>query len=1793
MTPVPRLRPRRRTSLAALAAWGLGLVLSQVSLAHAGPPAGTPIDNTATGVASDSSGTVQFAPVASNTVRAIVQPLEWLVLTPGRATRVNPGAGTVFAHRLFNLGNGASDVRLTFANQPGDDFDADGLALVEDLDRDGAIGPGDAPVASGGLVTLAAGDSLDLLLAATAPATAPGLADARLSLSAAARSGNASAAAQDTLRTTVAGGVPTLAFFAGPDYGAVTRVSALGVPLYVQAWAPRCDADPDRPDTVRITLHSRGTGDADTYLAVETGPSTGIFRIGGAPTAFARPGFAVSGDGVLEQVRGDEITAVLPGCGAPETRAQVWIEPGGTVFDSRTGTPVAGARVLLVDVTGAGNGGQPGAPAQVLAADGVTSAPAEVVTGADGRFVFALVRTSSYRLVVAPPTPWKFPSQLAGAQLPAGWSIDPAGSFGAAFAVSGDPAPVLLDVPVDADAPVVLFAEKTASVASVEWGDALDYTVRVANRSDSTLTAVTLDDRLPSGFAYAAGSARRDTVALADPAGGGGAALTFAIGALGPHEETRIRYRVHVGPGAPAGTARNEAVASSGATHSNVASASVLVRGDAFDDAGLVVGTVWYDANRDGRAGASEAGLAGVRLYLDDGTFAITDERGRYSFTGLTPRTHALKLDATTLPPSASVAASGRRDAGTPGLRFVDLTRGDLVRADFAVVGDTTVLREATERRQAVAHRAIDERSRLVARGADALASGRALGDPRALPAEGVATGERDLPVVTRASGVDTAPPAPASTPATSAAVAGIEPLLATLEPDLGFVGLDDLDTVLTDQVAVLVKGPLGATLALRVNGKTQPETRVGRRFTAAQHGLEAWEYVGVALKPGVNVLEVAPPRSVGRVAVRVVAPGPFARLTLEGPHAVPADGHSVAMLVLHARDAAGVPCGARTLVTLDGAGARFTAKDLDPATPGLQVAIEGGAARVPVVAPATAGRVTITAASGEARTAATIVFVPDLRPLLAVGAFEGVLSLARHHGPGRAAPAGFEAPITQFANASRDGDASAAAHGALFVKGRVRDDVLVTLGYDSDRPADQRQFRDQQPDRGYPVFGDAGTRGWEAQSTGHLYARAERARSAVLYGDFVTGSAGGRSLANYGRSLTGAAAHWELERASLDAFTSRDHSRRVVEELRGRGISGPYVLTHGPVLENSERVEVLVRDRAQPALVLTATAKQRFTDYELEPLTGRLLFRAPVPSVDADLNPVSIRVTYESATDGAPAWVHGLEGHARLTDRIDLGGTYVDDHDPAAPSQLRGVELNARLAGANVLEAEWAATRHLGGAHGDAGRVELRHQDATTQARLYGVATATAFDNPGAGYTGGRSEAGGTFATRLAGRTRVSAEALFSADAAGRQKRGGLLLGVDRPLSEALRGEFGVRFSREIRTANAPGVATGPASTSLRARLAAQWPKHPDWSGYSEFEQDTRQADRRMAAVGGEWRFDARGRLYTRHEILSSLSSAWALAGAQQQNTSVVGIDAELAGETHLFSEYRLGDAIAGRESQAAVGLRNGWKLANGLAIGTTFERVTPILGSSAGPSTAVTGSVDFTDDDTWKGSSRAEVRTSRASDQFLQSFAAAVRLDPAWTGLMRHLLTLDDTHGHGNETHERLQTALAWRTGRAWDGLARWEFRYDHTSPLDAPRHVHVANVAGLVATGRAGAWEPSLGWAGKLTRDKEPGGPVTAGGAQWLHGRLTRDLGTQYALALTGSVLLENAWSRRQDGLGAEASRLLPGGAWLSLGFNRFGFTDDELAGEEWTREGAYLRVRVRFDETMFTRPREVKR
>lgn len=1191
-----------------------------------------------------------------------------------------------------------------------------------------------------------------------------------------------------------------IAFFTSSNFATRSIQNTVGNPLFVQADAAACNTNPAEIGTTPIILVSQLTGDTETYTGIETGPNTGLFRIlPNVPTANAALRIVASGNGILEVLRDDVLTATITSCGGISISATttLLIDPSGVVYDSHTGQPVAGVTVQLIDVTGAGNGGNAGGPATVFLPD-LTPAPSQVVTGDDGYFIFPIVQDSTYQLRISTLVGYTFPSSIPPLSQLSGHEIDVQGSYGNPFIVSAATRKlVYFDVPIDPGATGELLIQKTANKTKAEVGDFVDYSVKLNNVTAVALPDTVINDSLPAGFAYVRGTARLDGVPLADPLGGTGPSLQFALGNVAVDARPVLTYRLRIGTGSQGGNGINTAQAVSGSQKSNRSSARVQVVGGVFSRKAYIIGKVFAECHRDGIENGiqdvGEPGIPGVRLYLEDGTYAVTDEDGKYSIYGLSPRTHVVKLDSTTLPKGATLEVLNNRHALDPASQFADLTHGELHKVDFAIAECTPAIRaQIAARRTALIAPAeiLQAASQLLS-----ATTAATVVDGRTLPASGVlglpggsavsggavallpatttpgapalgAVGDVGGPYSPRAQGVpsqlvspasdlpDAASSAPApELPAADGSESQLEPLenlLPKLSPEVGFVNLSHDQVLATAQTRVRVKGPLGGAFELTVNGQLVPVTQVGKKTSLEKTKTQAWEYIGVNLKPGLNALEVRFTDPFGNVRgetqITVLAPGPLVQVLIEAAQQTAADGATAMPVTVRLVDALNLPVTARMQVTLKASLGQWQTPDVNPKQPGTQVFIEGGQGVFELLPPAQPGKAELGATSGNISAVASVEFVPNLRPMIAVGVIEGTINL-RNLNPAALQPTQsgdvFEQQIRSTSRSFSNGKGDAAARAAFFLKGKVLGSTLLTMAYDSDKSSDTTLFRDIQPNQFYPVYGDSSARGFDAQSTGKLYVMVQNGTSYALLGDYTTQSDNpARQLTQYSRALNGVKGRWQEGAYTVESFASRTSATQLVEEFRANGTSGPFRLNVNGVV-NSQQVNVLTRDRNQLSRIVKDEPLAAFTDYELEPYTGQLLLKSPVPSVDNDLNPVFIRVSYSVDSGGPKHSVAGLDAQFELTPGITVGTTLIRDADPVNSLNLAGLNLTAKLGEKTVATAEIARSRtDLKGA-GAGQRVELRHDGAQLQVRAWGVHTDAGFANPNSPQSAGQSEYG------------------------------------------------------------------------------------------------------------------------------------------------------------------------------------------------------------------------------------------------------------------------------------------------------------------------------------------------------------------------------------------------------------------------------------------------------------------
>ena len=1793
---------------------------------------------------------------ADDIVDALVQKC-LVSLDPDNNAQVGFGQHVTYTHFLTNRGNCTETVRATVAyladSRPGwvskvfiDNKVAGGGSIP------GALDATDTQVVSGWTATLAPGETLRVLVDVTAP-----LQDGTSNATTAAKSASgAKAAIGDTDVTTVvltstssgaltvhdttivqekAGPVDTqdvIRNYTDATFGAPTFFAVTGGNLYLKADAASCNAASDVVES-RIVLITGPNGEQEQVTAVETGAATGVFTVPAMPV---RPPPVKANDGILEGNPNDVFEISVQGCGRTISTVVTLIEPRSIVFDSQTNDPIAGATVALVGVSGGVCGTAP------VSLTGVAN---PVVTGSDGRFAFPTLASGQYCLSVTPPNGYRFPSTVPWPQLPTGRNVlvsglTAGGSYGGAFSL-GPNGVLVVDIPLDTTSQSGLFVQKEASKATVEVGDFVDYTVRVRNGTGNSLTRadVTLTDNLPAGFGFVKGTARRDGNVIADPAGGAGPQVVFDIGTMARDAQAVLTYRVRTGPGSQQGDGVNRVQARYAAggveTLSNVASARVKVTGGVFTEKGFILGKVFMDCNANGAQDKGELGVPGVRVVLEDGTYVLTDGGGKFSFYGISNRTHVVKADRTTLPAGSRLATTSFRNLGDPNSRIVDLKAGELARADFAIDGCAEPIVEAVKQRIEVAGKS-DELSAMF--GSQLATQATVVSDVRALPAAGVvamtptaglapAGGVSGAPGFTSAAPANgftpTAPangfpsatrPSPApgiAVPAAAAptqAMPPLEEIAVTLDNKLGFINLVDGQSVDYTQTTVRVKGAAGSAFSLSVNGAEVPAARVGKRSVLQEKQLQAWEYIGVPLVAGENTLTLAQVDQFGNargsVSIKVLAPGELGRIVVEVPTNAVADGKTPVKIVVKVMDARGTPVTVRTPVTIGTDIGRWSTPDLDPNEPGLQVMVEGGRAEVELLPPLEPASTNIVVASGKVKAMAKLDFLPELRSLIANGVVEGIVNL-RNVGHQAITPVresdGFEQELSQLSRTWNDGKTQAGARAAFYLKGKIKGDYLLTAAYDSDKDTKERLFRDIQPDEFYPIYGDSGVRGFDAQSTSKLYVRVDNKRSYLLWGDFTTQvTSEARKLSNYSRSLTGVKEHYENGSVSVNAFASRDTTRQVIEELRANGTSGPYQMGTPGALVNSEKIELIVRDRNQPALIVSTTQEVRFADYEIEALTGRILFKAPVPSVDRDLNPVFVRLTYEVDQGGAQFWVAGVDAQVKLGDRVEVGGVYVRDQNPLAPFKLAGANATVKVAEGTYVIGEAARTENgIEEKKGDAGRIEVKHESTDLKANAYVAHTDKDYDNPGAYLSQGRGESGGKLEYKLTPRTTIRAEALRTEDLVTSSKRDGLAASIQYQLHERLTLELGVRHAAEkgltsavpsIQSPDGVAVPTAPLPdevTTVRAKVTGSLPQVQGLTVYGEAEVDVHDADRRIIAAGAEYQMPNKGRIYARHEFVSSITGPYGLNAAERQNTTAVGVDTEYMKDGRLFSEYRIRDALSGGDAEAALGLKNLWSIAPGWKLGTTFERVKALSGTDLNENTALALALEYTGSPIWKGSTRLEVRDSHSTESLLFTVGLAARLSKDFTALARNAYTVTrNKDGGGEHTIERMQAGVAFRDNESnrWNALARVEERMEKN---DQDAGIDLKSAATILSV--HADWQPrrpflvSGRYAAKWTTD-DSNGLSTRYRAQVAGLRGTWEFARKWDVSLVGSVLFGQSTASRQYGAGIEVGYLLATNLWVSAGYNVSGYRDADLAGADYTARGPFVRLRYKFDESI---------
>jgi hypothetical protein len=712
---------------------------------------------------------------------------------------------------------------------------------------------------------------------------------------------------------------------------------------------------------------------------------------------------------------------------------------------------------------------------------------------------------------------------------------------------------------------------------------------------------------------------------------------------------------------------------------------------------------------------------------------------------------------------------------------------------------------------------------------------------------------------------------------------------------------------------------PAGLPVVLQVNGVPADSTSV------RPDGV--FEFLGVETPAGPVTYKVTVRMPNGRnffaerTMHRVGAPDSIGVDVAESK--VQADGKSLVKVRANVLDQWGIAIPDGYFVTMFADSLQFDGKDADPNTPGFQVKLENGVAEFSVKAPRQAGPTTLLISANGVTAKTTIEFTTPIQPLMIVGSMDATGSLLSANGD-----------LSQLKNQNLlDDGFHSDGRIALFGRGSVWNNYLLTMSVDNTRRQSDRLFKELDPDVLYSIYGDNSTVDYTAQTSNPFFVKLEQNRSYAMFGDFNTGFAQ-NEMARYDRTFTGVKSHYETKTTSADVFVTLTDRKVVQDEIRGQGISGYYFLGNSNIVTGSEKVRIEVRDKVRNDLILSRSEKSRFGDYEVDYQQGTLFFKQPIASLDGNGNPVYIVVVYESQGNFATSYVTGVQAQKEVIDGLSLGVTGVSEQRDPKNYMLLGANTTYKYDKYLSVAGEFAHSSDFL-TQGNAWKVEANGMPME-QLRLksYYRTTDQSFGNQtiGAGGLGeiGARKYGFGGMVDLTKSTRISAEYYNSLQDSGHVTIQSTQGTIEQEISKIVKAS--VKAENILYNSTSASSPDSRSTTSLEGKAMVRPIDRLSLSAayeHSFASSGKEQVKPSVATLMGEYRvFD--------WVSLSATQKFYGSDGTQ----SGVGVSSDVGFGTTVTGRYEIRNGINGRRNQTSMGLKNSLNITEELTSNFLYER-------------------------------------------------------------------------------------------------------------------------------------------------------------------------------------------------------------------------------------------------------------
>lgn len=807
-------------------------------------------------------------------------------------------------------------------------------------------------------------------------------------------------------------------------------------------------------------------------------------------------------------------------------------------------------------------------------------------------------------------------------------------------------------------------------------------------------------------------------------------------------------------------------------------------------------------------------------------------------------------------------------------------------------------------------------------------------------------------------------------------------------------------------------------------------------------------------------------------------------------------------------------------------------------------------------------------------------------------------------------------------------------------------------------------QFCEQQ----YPVYGDSSTFTQTTPSIDSFYARLERTPKIpgadpdyIMWGDFNTQefSRPSQLFSGTSRQLHGLKLNYNLGALQFTGMYANNIEGFERDTFVPNGTSGNYFLSKRLLVPGSETVYLETEEINRPGTVIERVPLYRDRDYEIDYDRGTLLFRRPIQATE--LNPFGktlvrrIVVTYQNE-GGGDGQLYAGRLQYNISPRIDaqsfVAGSYLQENRGDREFQLYGADFLLSLGNNAKITGEFARSRNEletgQTVDGNAYRLEAiaRFNDNLFAEGYYRAVEPNFANNATYSFAPGQTRYGASLAARLTQTTTFNigydqeenygtapsrVVDFFDLFDPRPQARPGeavnnrlrtFRVGLLQKLGTGDRSpEVGLEYVNRSREDRVNDTFSGDAS-QLVSRLRVPVTESLLFQAQNELNlggRDPLYPNR--TTFGLDWRAYPGVTFRLAHQFFDDSE----LIRGNSITTLDTLIDHRFSENTALTGRYSVLSAYNGLQGQGAVGLNHKWAIAPGLRVNVGYEYVFRNLfnATAAGPrfeqyytvgQTAsslglFSGSVyslglEYTDNPNFQASARFEYRDGDEGDNLVVSAAAAGKISPALTALVRYqqagganvfLPTNAGIDVAGVRFQElgdtaNLKVGLAYRdpTNDKFNALLKYEYRqnFDLTPESQFTGSTSTGNIFSL-----EGIYAPNWRWEfyGKYALRNG----VTFFGGDRFDGTVNlAQLRASYKLGYRNDLAVEGRWigqtsnndgNFNEYGIAVETGYYLTPDLRLGVGY-AFGSVDDRDFSGFRSQGGLYMNISLKLNELL---------